>query len=74
MNDNVENLILEQLRGLRERIDAVGADLASLRVETREGLEDLTIRVNGIAVIMSVIAGNFHDHEERISAIEGRSA
>ena len=63
-----------RLAYLRERIDAVGDDVASLRAETKDGLEDLTIRVNGITVIMSVIAGNFHDHEERVSTLEGRSA
>lgn len=75
MNDNVEDLVLEQLRAVR-------ADIASVKDDTREIKSRLTSVEQGIAALRKESAGNYGDiidtHQrydrlaERIEKIERR--
>ena len=50
--------------------------LQEMRAEMREGFEDLTTRINGNTLILNMMMGMIHDHEERLAKLEegGRDA
>ncbi len=73
MNDNVENLILQQLREMRSKMDLLGENVADLRKGMDEGLSDLTQRVDGVAIILTMLAGHVHHIDERVEALEGKT-
>jgi uncharacterized protein with ATP-grasp and redox domains len=65
MADEPENLTLRILQELREEIQ-------SLREEQADMRKDLTNRINGNTVMLGMLAGMVHDHEERIEKLENR--
>ena len=39
-----------------------------------ETLEDMTTRINGNTITLNMLMGALHDHEERLTTIEGGAA
>ncbi len=64
MSEEVDNLILAQLRELRE-------ENARFRAETKEDIADLRRMIGGQGVILTSIAGYIHQVEERVETLEG---
>ena len=64
MSESVENLILTQLREMRE-------ENARFRQETKAELADLRNLIGGQGVILTSIAGYIHQVEERVETLEG---
>jgi len=64
MSENVDNLILTQLREMRE-------ENAKFREETRGAIADLKNLIGGQGVILTSIAGYIHQVEERVEQLEG---
>ena len=60
-----ENLTLRFLQELRQ-------DMSELRAEQRKLRKELTPRINGLAVLLTSVAGITRDHEERIEALVSR--
>ncbi|KGJ01670.1 hypothetical protein SAMN04487972_1564 [Paracoccus halophilus] len=46
--------------------------LQELRKEMREGFDNVNVRMDGITHIMTLLAGHYHNVEERLSALEDR--
>jgi hypothetical protein len=46
--------------------------LRELRGEVQELRADLTNRIDGNTVILNMLAGLLHDHEQRLDAVEKR--
>ena len=46
--------------------------LQEMRKEMKEMREDLTIRIDGITHIMTLLAGHYHTVEDRLSTLEDR--
>ena len=44
--------------------------LQELRKELQETRKDLTTRVDGNTLLLNMLAGGVHDHEQRIQALE----
>ena len=44
--------------------------LKEMRKEMQEMREDLTLRIDGITHIMTLLAGHYHNVEDRLSALE----
>jgi flagellar motility protein MotE (MotC chaperone) len=65
MSDNIENIILTQLREMRE-------ENQRFREATRKELAELKNLVGGQGVLLTSIAGYIHQVEERVEALEGR--
>ena len=65
MADEPENLTLRMLQEMREESRAA-------RDEARETAKDVTNRINGITVLLTMLAGMVHDHEERLTKVESR--
>jgi flagellar motility protein MotE (MotC chaperone) len=65
MSDNVENMILTQLREMRE-------ENQRFREATRKELAELKNLVGGQGVILTSIAGYIHQVEERVESLEAR--
>ncbi len=65
MSESVENLILTQLREMRE-------ENAKFRAETKSDLAELRNLIGGQGVILTSIAGYIHQVEERVEALEGK--
>ena len=64
MAEEPENLtlrIVQEMRGVREE-----------QREQRSMLKDLKNRIDGNTVMLSMLAGMAHDHEQRVEALEGR--
>jgi methyl-accepting chemotaxis protein len=70
MSENVENLILTQLREMRGEIGAIKTQVSELNDRMAEGFDDVTQRVNGITVILTMLAGHVHDVETRVEKLE----
>ena len=64
MSENVDNLILTQLREMRE-------ENATFRKEVRKELSDLRNLIGGQGVLLTSIAGYIHQVEERVESLEG---
>lgn len=65
MADEPENLTLRLLQELR-------AEMKEMRSEMHEMRTDLTQRIDGNTMILNLIAGVTHDHEQRITDLESR--
>jgi chromosome segregation ATPase len=66
MDDNVENLILTQLREIRTDITQMKADLS----EVKSGQSELAQKVDGLTIILGLLAGHVHHVEERVESLE----
>lgn len=77
MAEETENLtisLLQEMRGeirdLGSRIGGLDAGLGSLNAKVDEMRDDLTNRIDGNTVILNMLAGLLHDHEQRIVRLE----
>jgi hypothetical protein len=61
MADEAESLTLRILQEIREE-----------QREQRSMLKDLKNRIDGNTVMLSMLAGMVHDHEQRIETMEAR--
>lgn len=43
-----------------------------MREESREMRKDLTNRIDGNTILLNMVAGLVHDHEERITKLEAQ--
>ena len=68
MADEPQNRTLRILQELRTGMDEIRSDMREPRAEVR----DISTRLNGNIIMLSTVAGLFHDHEERISRLEAR--
>ncbi|MEO0691530.1 MAG: hypothetical protein AAFY90_01495 [Pseudomonadota bacterium] len=71
MNDNVENMILTQLREMREDIASLHSETKAQTVEFKAELQDLRNMIGGQGVILTSIAGYMHQVEQHVEALEG---
>ena len=71
MNDNVENLILTQLRDIREGMTAMSGQIASLDQKVDEGLGEVSAKVDGVSLMMTMLASHVAHLEERVEQLEG---
>ena len=69
MTSNVENLILEQLRTIRDGVERVNTRIDA--VDQR--LESLETRVNGISIMMATVIGELGSLDERVETLEGKA-
>lgn len=67
MHENVENLILAQLREIRADMAAMRSDISDLKA----GTGDINQKVDGLTVILTMLAGHVHHIEERVEKLEG---
>ncbi len=79
MNDNVANLILVQLRemrgeiaDMRGEIGSIRADMASLRGEVSDGLAEVNGRIDGLTMMIRLLATHTHHLEARVEKLETR--
>ena len=70
MTENVENLILTQLREIRSEIGVIKTQVIELNGKMAEGFADVTQRVNGITVILTRLAEHVNNVEERVEKLE----
>jgi hypothetical protein len=74
VNENVENLILTQLREIRAAVDGVDRKVEALvgRVDALdERVDELDAKVDGLAGMIATLTGHFLRVEDRASALEG---
>ena len=74
MSDEQDNLVLTYLREIRSRLDSVEGRLTSLESHIDEGFDDQTQRANGIALILTMLAGHVHGIDERVERLEKAGA
>jgi len=79
MSDEVENHTIRLLQEMRQEMREFRQDVVELRSEMNakfdevaEQFDDLSNRVDGNTLILNMIAGLVHDHEERVTALEDR--
>lgn len=74
MTDEPENHTIRLLQEMRAEMRAefaeVRGELAKLHGETHEGFADLSLRIDGVTHILTLLAGASHDHDERIAKLE----
>ena len=68
MTDEVENHTIRLLQDMRAefngRLDGLAGEFADMRA-------DLTGRLDGNTLLLNLVAGMLHNHEERITKVEG---
>jgi hypothetical protein len=65
MADDTENHTLRLLQEMRAEMHEMRSEMTAMR-------EDLTVRLDGNTLILNMVAGLVHDHEQRIEALETR--
>ena len=76
MNENVENLILVQLREIRAEMSEMRGDIGGLRSDiagVRSELGDVEQKVDGLSTILMLLTGHVHGIELRVEALEVNS-
>lgn len=66
MSDNVDNMILAQLRDIRDEIGALRNDVSSIKSD----LSDVDQKVDGMAIMLTMLAGHVHHVSERVETLE----
>lgn len=67
MNDEPENLTLRVLQEMRDEM----REMRKAQDDTNEKITDLVQRVDGNTLVFNLVAGVVHDHEERLTKLEG---
>ena len=67
MSESVENLILAQLREMRAEMGEMRRDVAQIKGD----LSDVDQKVDGLAVMLTMLAGHVHHIETRVETLEG---
>jgi hypothetical protein len=70
MAENVENLILAQLREIRAEMAQMRGEIGGFRSETNDGFEATNAKVDGVSVLLSMLAGHVQRLETRIEHLE----
>jgi hypothetical protein len=65
MSETSENHTVRLLQEMRK-------DMQDLRSEMNAGFDNVNIRMDGIAHILTLLAGNLAHHDDRIAALEGK--
>ena len=66
MVDDLNNLVLQQLRAIRDEI----AKMSGRFDEVNEKLDDNRQATNGVALMVTMLAGHVHHIDERLEALE----
>ena len=72
MNDNVESLILEQLRLMRGDMAAMQAQIEGLERKMDESFSDVNGRIDGLVLMVQLLATHVHHVEGRVERLESR--
>lgn len=67
MSQNVDNMILEQLRAIRADLGELRADVTDIKAD----MGDVDQKVDGLAVMLTMLAGHVRHVEERLTKVEG---
>ena len=73
MNENVESLILMQLREIRAEMAEMRGDIGLLSKDVagvRSDLKDVDQKVDGLSTILMLLTGHVHGIEMRVEALE----
>lgn len=68
MPDEPENLTLRLLQELRDEMGGLRTEMQ----ETKEAVREVRNRVDGNTLLLTMVAGLVHDHEQRIEKLETR--
>ena len=66
MNENLENLFLSQLREIRAEIGTIRSDVPAIRSD----LADVDQKVDGLAVMLTMLAGHVPHTGEPVETLE----
>ena len=69
MTEGVENLILQQLGEMRAEMGEMRETMSAIRSD----LSDVDQKVDGMAVMLTMLAGHVHHIEERVESLEAGS-
>ena len=72
MNENVENLLLEQLRSIREEIGGLQTGLKSLETRMDERFTDLETELHGQRAILIGFGSYIHAIDSRVEKLKER--
>ena len=70
MNDNVENIILEQLRAVRTELKSMNDRFGSLESKVDEGFEEVEAGNRALQGMMTGLFGYARSIDERVEHIE----
>lgn len=70
MPDEVDNHTIRLLQEMRQEAREANESLSARIDGVAEQLDGLTLRLDGNTVILNMLAGLLHDHEEPIGSLE----
>ena len=71
MNENVENLIIAQLREIRTDISAMKADISGIKGEMTGSFSEINQKVDGLTLMLGLLSGHVYHIEQRVEKLEG---
>ncbi|WP_299874738.1 hypothetical protein [uncultured Sulfitobacter sp.] len=69
MSENVDNMILKPLRDIHDEIGALRSDVS----EIKSDVADVDQKVDGMAIMLTMLAGHVHHVTERVETLEEKS-
>ena len=76
MVDDTENHTIRLLQEMRAEMKDMRSDMDEMRSEMRQGfknvnarIDDTNIRIDGLTHIVTILAGNIYQHDERIQKL-----
>ena len=69
MNENVESLLLAQLREIRNELGELRSNVASIKTD----ISDVDRKVDGLTLMLGMLAGHVQHIDERVAKLEGGS-
>lgn len=71
MADEPENHTIRLLQEMRVEMAAMRTEMHEEFARVHEDLANVNLRIDGVTHILTLLAGRSHDHEERITTLEG---
>ncbi len=72
MSENVDNLILEQLKGLRDEMRIMGDRLMGLEKSVKDGFEEAEVGRQAIQGVLMGLGHSLYGLETRVEHIEDK--
>jgi archaellum component FlaC len=70
MAENVDNLVLEQLRLIRETLGQMQDEIKDMRRDFNDKIENVTVKVNANTAILIGFGHYIHSIDERVEHLE----
>jgi hypothetical protein len=73
MAEEPDNLTIRLLQDMRSDLQTLRAELKTRIDGLNERFDEVDLKIDGNTVLLNLVAGVTHDHEQRLQALESKS-